>query len=149
MISKTLLLLAVWIGLTNTLDPQELMVGVIASLGVAYFFGGTGSLHLGATLWKYARFTPIFIPALIRSNLQVARIVLTPSLPINPGIVKLKTHLKNDYDKLLLANAITLTPGTLTLDLDGEDLYIHILDLKTTDTATLQKEIVEGFTVFS
>ena len=147
MISKTLLLLAVWIGLTHSLDPQELLVGVIASLGVAYFFGGNAPLHLGTILLKYARFTPIFIKALIQSNLQVARIVLTPSLPVNPGIVKLKTRLKNDYDKLLLANAITLTPGTITLDLDGEDIYIHVLNLKTKDKATLQKEIIEGFEV--
>jgi len=147
MITKALLLLAVWVGLTNSLDPQELIVGVIASLGVAYFFGGKEPFHLGATAIKYAKFTPVFIKALIQSNLQVARIVLTPSLPVNPGIVKLKTTLDNDYDKLLLANAITLTPGTITLDLDGEDIYIHILDLKTTDKATLQKEIIEAFEV--
>jgi len=147
MISKTLLLLTVWIGLTNTLDPQELLVGIIASLGVAYFFGGNTPLNLGTILLKYTRFTPTFIKALIQSNIEVARIVLTPSLPVNPGIVKLKTRLENDYDKLLLANAITLTPGTITLDLDGEDIYIHILDLKTTNKATLQKEIIEGFEV--
>ena len=147
MITKALLLLAVWVGLTNSLDPQELIVGVIASLGVAYFFGGKEPFHLGATAIKYVKFTPVFIKALIQSNLEVARIVLTPSLPVNPGIVKLKTTLDNDYDKLLLANAITLTPGTITLDLDGEDIYIHILDLKTTDKATLQKEIIEAFEV--
>jgi multicomponent Na+:H+ antiporter subunit E len=147
MIGKFILLYAVWIGLTNSFDPQELGVGAIISLGVAWFFGGREKLHLWTILLKYAKFSPTFIKAIVQSNLHVARIVLTPSLPVNPGIVKLKTTLKNDYDKLLLASAITLTPGTITIDLDGEDIYIHLLDLQTTDKETLQKEIIEPFEV--
>jgi multicomponent Na+:H+ antiporter subunit E len=147
MIGKFILLFAVWIGLTNSLSFQELGVGAVVSLAVAYLFGGDEKLNLWAIFLKYAQFTPVFIKALIQSNLQVARIVLSPSLPVNPGIVKLKTSLKNDYDKLILANAITLTPGTITLDLEGENIYIHILDLKTTDKATLQHDIIEAFEV--
>ncbi len=147
MIGTFLLLYAVWIGLTNSLDPQELAAGAVVSLGIAWFFGAREPMHLGTILLKYLRFAPTFIKALIASNLQVARIVLSPGLPVNPAIVKLKTTLSDDYDKLLLANAITLTPGTITIDLDGEDLYIHILDLKTTDKAILQKEIIEPFEV--
>jgi len=147
MTGKFILLFLVWVGLTNSLDIQELSIGVILSLGVAYFFGGEEKLHLGAVIIKYVKFAPIFIKALVQSNLEVAKIVLTPNLPINPGIVKLKTKLKNDYDKLILANAITLTPGTITMDLRGEDIYIHVLNLKTTDKETLQKEIIDSFEV--
>jgi multicomponent Na+:H+ antiporter subunit E len=147
MIGKSILLLAVWIGLTNSLDIQELGVGAAVSLGIAYFFAGEERFHLGSILLKYIRFAPTFIKALIQSNIEVARIVLSPSLPVNPGIVKLKTTLKNDYDKLLLANAITLTPGTITLDMEDDHLYIHILNLKTTDKDVLQKEIIEKFEV--
>jgi multicomponent Na+:H+ antiporter subunit E len=147
MIGKFILLFAVWIGLTNSLSFQELGVGAVVSLAVAYLFGGDEKLNLWAIFLKYAQFTPVFIKALIQSNLQVARIVLSPSLPVNPGIVKLKTSLKNDYDKLILANAITLTPGTITLDLEGENIYIHILNLKTTDKSTLQHDIIEAFEV--
>ena len=147
MIGKFILLFAVWIGLTNSLSFQELGVGAVVSLAVAYLFGGDEKLKLWAIFLKYAQFTPVFIKALIQSNLQVARIVLSPSLPVNPGIVKLKTSLKNDYDKLILANAITLTPGTITLDLEGENIYIHILNLKTTDKSTLQHDIIEAFEV--
>ncbi len=147
MLGKFILLFLVWIGLTNSLDLQELGVGFILSLGVAYFFGGSETLHLGRVTVKYLKFAPTFIKALIQSNIEVARIVLTPKLPINPGIVKLKTTLKNDYDKLILANAITLTPGTITIDLRGEDIYIHVLNLKTTDKETLQKEIIDSFEV--
>lgn len=147
MLGKFLLLYAVWIGLTNSLDVQELSVGMILSLGVAYLFGGSESLHLGRVIVKYLKFAPVFIKALIQANIEVAKIVLTPKLPINPGIVKLKTTLKNDYDKLILANAITLTPGTITIDLRGEDIYIHVLNLKTTDKEALQKEIIDSFEI--
>ncbi len=147
MIGKFILLFLVWIGLTNSLDFQELVVGAIVSFAIAYLFGSSQKLHLGAIIIKYMKFAPIFIKSLIQSNIEVAKIVLSPSLPINPGIVKLKTTLKNDYDKLLLANAITLTPGTITMDMRGEDIYIHVLNLKTTDKETLQKEIIDTFEV--
>lgn len=80
---------------------------------------------------------------MVESNIAVAKIVLNPKLPINTGIVKLKTSLTNDYDKLILANAITLTPGTITVELRGEDLYIHVLNLESMDREVLQQEIVE------
>ena len=96
MLGKFILLFLVWIGLTNSLDLQELSVGFILSLGVAYFFGGNETLHLGKVTVKYLKFAPTFIKALIQSNIEVARIVLTPKLSVNPGIVKLKTTLKND-----------------------------------------------------
>jgi multicomponent Na+:H+ antiporter subunit E len=147
MIGKTILLFAVWIGLTNSFDMQEMGVGLVLSLGVAYFFGGDEKLHLATVIIKYIKFAPKFIKALIQSNIAVAKIVLTPDLPINPGIIKLKTTLQNDYDKLILANAITLTPGTITIDLRGEDIYIHVLNLKTTDRHTLQRDIIESFEV--
>ena len=147
MLGKFILLFLVWIGLTNSLDLQELGVGFVIALGVAYFFGGSETLHLGRVMVKYLKFTPVFIKALVQANIEVAKIVLTPKLPINPGIVKLKTTLKNDYDKLVLANAITLTPGTITIDLRGEDIYIHVLNLKTTDKETLQREIIDSFEV--
>lgn len=56
--------------------------------------------------------------------------------------MKLKTILKSDSDKLLLANAITLTPGTITLELDGEDLYVHVLNITNENKEVLQQEIV-------
>jgi len=87
----------------------------------------------------------IFIVALIKSNLDVARRVLTPSLPINPGIVKFKTKLTTDYSKMVLANSITLTPGTLTVDVIDDTFYIHWIDVKTTDPEKAFTEIAEQF----
>ena len=70
-----------------------------------------------------------------------------PQLPINPGIVKVKTRLKSDTALTFLANSITLTPGTLTVDIDRDNgvLYIHWLNVKAKDVETATKIIVERF----
>ena len=143
MIVKFILLFLVWIGLTNSLEIQELIVGAVVALVVAKYFTKDEEVDLGKSLITYIKFTPIFLKNLVKSNIEVAKIVLSPSLPINTGIVKLKTKLTNDHDKLLLANAITLTPGTITLELDDNNLYVHVLNLDSLDRDVLQKEIVD------
>ncbi len=82
---------------------------------------------------------------LLKSNFNVARIVLTPGLPIQPGIVKFTTTLKSDMAKMLLANSITLTPGTLTVDIVGDTYYIHWLEVSTTTPEESYKAIGENF----
>jgi multicomponent Na+:H+ antiporter subunit E len=82
---------------------------------------------------------------MIKSNLDVAKRVVDPKLPINPGIVKVKTKLKSDIAKLALANSITLTPGTLTIDVSGQYFYIHWIDVKDTDVQKASEDIVAGF----
>ncbi len=144
MLGKFILLFLVWLGLTNSLALQELIVGAMVAFIVARLFTQNKEFDLKHIIIKYIKFMPLFFKNLIRSNIEVAKIVLNPKLPINTGIVKLKTTLKSDYDKLLLANAITLTPGTITLELEGDDLYIHVLDIRSQEREVLQKEIVDG-----
>jgi multicomponent Na+:H+ antiporter subunit E len=82
---------------------------------------------------------------LIKSNFDVARRVLTPALPIKPGIVEVKTKLKSKFARMLLANSITLTPGTLTVDVKDDSFFIHWIDVKNEDVEAASKEIVEKF----
>lgn len=146
MIGKFVLLFIVWIGLTNSLDPQELVVGAVAALGIVWFFTPRDqAIDWTAAALKYLRFAPVFFKELVRANIEVARIVLDPKLPINPGIVQLRTSLRDDHDKLLLANAITLTPGTLTLELREDVLFVHVLDMKDEDADALQARIIAPF----
>ena len=144
MIGKFILLFLVWIGLTNSLDVQELLVGAVVAFVVAKYFTKDDKMSLRGLTIKYLRFTPIFIKNLVQSNIEVAKIVLNPKLPINTGVVKLKTKLTDKHDKLILANAITLTPGTITLELDNNELYVHVLNMDSLDRDVLQLEIVDG-----
>ena len=143
MLGKFILLFLVWIGLTNSLDIQELLVGAVVAFVITRFFTPNREFNLKELIMKYIKFIPIFLKNLVQSNIAVAKIVLNPKLPINTGIVKLKTSLSSNQDKLILANAITLTPGTITVELRNNDLFIHILNIDSLDRSVLQKEIID------
>jgi multicomponent Na+:H+ antiporter subunit E len=70
---------------------------------------------------------------LVKSNLQVARIVLSPRLPISPTVVKIRAAAQDPLGQAILGNAITLTPGTVTLDDHEGELLVHCLVKETAD----------------
>jgi multicomponent Na+:H+ antiporter subunit E len=75
-----------------------------------------------------ARYAYSMIVEIVKANIHVALIVLNPKLPISPGIVRYKTPLKNTMSMVLLGNSITLTPGTLTLDIEHDNvMVVHAL----------------------
>ncbi len=125
-----IVLFLVWLFLTASTDPQELEMGLVLSLVIAAFTysifttRGLANLHPKRVAYAIA-YVPYFLWAMIVANLDVAYRVLHPKRPIRPGIVKCKTVLKTNPGKLALANSITLTPGTITLDVDGENYFIH------------------------
>jgi len=90
-------------------------------------------------------YIPVFIWKLVLANLDIARRVLSPKIPLNPGIVKIKTGLKGDFGKLTLANSITLTPGTLSIDVEDEYIYVHTVDVKGKNQAENQANISGPF----
>lgn len=90
-------------------------------------------------------YIPVFIWKLVLANFDVARRVLSPKIPLNPGIVKIKTDLQGDFGKLTLANSITLTPGTLSIDFEGDYLYVHTVDVKGLTEEENRKNISEPF----
>ena len=145
-----IVLFLIWVLYNNTFDPLVIGLGAILSLFVSIVFCG----H--CDVFGEFKFTPkafyytivylfVFVGELIKSNLDVARRVLSPSLPIRPGIVIVKTKLKSKMARLLLANSITLTPGTLTVDMVDDTLYIHWIDVKSDDIEIATKEIVSKF----
>ena len=145
-----LFLMIVWIAFTTSFAAQELIVGGIVTALISFF---TISLFTCCTLkilaptrlFYMSYYLVIFVRELIKSNFDVARRVLTPSLPINPGIVKFKSELPTDFAKMILANSITLTPGTLSIDVIDDTFYIHWIDVKTTNPEEAFTEIAETF----
>ncbi len=134
----TLVLWGLWILFTGTLDPQEVAVGSLLAVGIAlgthrrFTTAGLRNLAPGRLLCL-AAYLPYFTWQMIKANLDVAWRVLHPRRPLNPGIVRVKTRMTSDLGKMAVANSITLTPGTLTLEVDDDTLYIHWIDVKTTD----------------
>ena len=136
-------------------DIQSLLIGVLASLLVAILFGAkaltTKPGHLFSPLrmvWVVL-YLPVFFYYCIRANFQVMYLVLHPDMPIKPGIVKVKTKLTSDSGVTALANSITLTPGTLTVDVvNGNELYVHWLVVEDTDVDKATEKIVARFEYF-
>lgn len=125
-----------WLILTSFTDVREILVGFFASIVVSVvmkrFYGIRFDLKFPLRVVKFVFiYLPVFIWKMILANFDVAFRVLTPSLPLNPGFVKVKTELKRESSKLMLANSITLTPGTLTLDVKNDELCIHWIDVKS------------------
>jgi len=87
----------------------------------------------------------VFIVELIKANIDVTKRVLSPSLPINPGIVKVETQLKSKMARLILANSITLTPGTFTLEVHENTFYIHWIDVISADKDHATEKLVRKF----
>ena len=143
-------LLLFWVMLVNNLALDTLAIGVLVSLGIALLYPG------GLSFFTEFKMTPralvagflfygYFFRQLVRANLRLAAIVLSPDLPVRPGIVKIRTDLQSRMGRLMLANSITLTPGTLTVEVDGKWLYIHCVTLGAQDIEGATAEIAAGF----
>jgi multicomponent Na+:H+ antiporter subunit E len=149
-IALLLLLAASWLLIVSSVAAAELIAGAVAIVVIVLLTHRSRDLLGGLRMsLKALLFTPIYLMVflwqLIRSNLDIARRVLSPSLPINPGIVKVQTQLQSPMGKLILANSITLTPGTLTLDVEGNSLFVHWVDVKGSDVNEATQAIVAGF----
>ena len=143
-------LFVVWVLLNGTLAPATLGVGLLAAGLIVLLFSESLSVLSGwravpKSFTATAGFAGFFLKELVKANLQMAALVLNPALPIRPAIVRARTGLTDPVARLLLANAITLTPGTLSVDIDGEWLHVHWVVAKGTDSETATREIVAGF----
>lgn len=143
------ILFAVWVMLTDTSQQEMLLGGATAFLIVVLFrekiaLLGDVNLNPRSLMYMFV-YVYVFTLELFKSNVDVALRVISPKLPINPGIVKVRTTLKSPLGRAFLANSITLTPGTLTVEMKDEFFYIHWIDVASDDIEGATKEIVSNF----
>jgi len=145
-----IVMFVIWMAFTTSLEPAELITGAFVSLILAFFtnriFSCCGlKVLMPHKIIYFIQYFFIFIIALIKANFDIAKRVVSPKLPINPGIVEFKTKLTNGFARMVLANTITLTPGTLTIDVIKNTFYIHWIDVTSDDPEVVYKEIAESF----
>ena len=132
-----------WLLLDFSFKPEELIAGAVVSLAVALFSARFFIHEKAGWLFNPLRFLKLlgfwcvtFPVELWKANVDMARRCFTGCTNINPGIVKVPVDLKSDYGQAALANAITLTPGTMTLDIAEQEgqtyYYIHWIDVTAT-----------------
>ena len=123
-----------WLVLTWKMDAVNIGMGAAFSLLATMFFGELltvtpeRALHITRYFWLLY-YLPVFLWQMVKSNIDVAYRVLHPKMPINPGLIKITTGLKSDISKALLANSLSLTPGSTTVDIVGDQMYIHCIDV--------------------
>lgn len=143
-------LLIIWLLLNSSFNPVVVVSGIVVSAVIALFFCKSCDVFTAVRLTPKAflyslMFIVVFFKELFKSNLDVARRVLTPSLPIKPGIVEVKTKLKSKIGRIFLANSITLTPGTFTIEIHEDSLFIHWIDVKSENIEEDTKMLVHKF----
>ena len=139
-ISTFILCLGFWVLLTWSFEAQELAAGAVVSLAVALFSARFFIHEKAFWLFNPAKFFSllyyviiVFPVELVKANWDVAKRCYGGCKNVNPGIVKVPVDLRSDYGLSMLANSITLTPGTITMDVAEEDgqinYYIHWIDV--------------------
>lgn len=128
------LFLAAWIIFNGSITLEIFIFGVIIAAIVLAFMCKFMDYSLQKELNVYRKsiwflaYAVLLIREIIKANLAIIPRILTVEEEMDPIIVKFRTSLKSDFTKMLLANSITLTPGTITVDLEGDEYTIHCLD---------------------
>ncbi len=152
-ITTTLLLALSYLALTSNLEPLNIIVAVAVGFFVAVLVrpqrGVRSARDFGRSVIATIRYAGILIWDLIVSGIQVAGLVLRPSLPIKPGNVAIPSNFETDLGAALSAHAITLTPGEMVVEMDDDHyLYTHCLDATqaadyVTGAAEMRRELLD------
>jgi multicomponent Na+:H+ antiporter subunit E len=163
-----ILLLLFWAMLTwpEDLGPaylQDCGTGVVVALLVTWIMGGAEQTREGVNagqhrasrwlqpmryLWALA-YVFVLAAYIVKANVEVAYRVVHPAMPIRPGIVKVKTHLQRPWSRTALSNSITLTPGTLTVDIrDDGVMMVHWIYVRSLDEQEAARQILGRFEWF-
>lgn len=128
-----------WIFWSGKFDSFHLSLGVISCALVTfmshnlYIKSKKLSPKIILEAVRFVKYIPWLLYQIVLSNINVAYLVLSPSMPIDPKIIRYKTKLKSDVSLVIFANSITLTPGTITADIHEGEYYVHALSQKFAD----------------
>lgn len=136
--STFFILYGFWVLLSGHFDTFHLTLGAICSLLVAHIshdllFANVRVGDIRLVIIRFILYIPWLIRQIVSSNIHVASLALNPKMPIEPQILRFKTKLESDISWVVLANSITLTPGTITMDIKEGEFYVHALDKKVAE----------------
>ncbi len=118
-----------WFGMSFMTKPLILILGVISVALTVTLVGRLGLLDRETApyhrIFAFIRYAPWLIGEIIKSNWKVLKAILSPELDIHPTLVKVRTTCKSDLAKVVFANSITLTPGTVTLRVEDDFMLVH------------------------
>jgi multicomponent Na+:H+ antiporter subunit E len=133
-----MLLTFIWFAANSSLALESVITGALIAAVLAYVltrkYEAWADIRFSpARLHHFIKYSGVFVVELVRANINMMRYVFARHIDINPGIVEIKTKLKTPVGRLALASSIALTPGSLVIDMAGDSMFIHWLEVKTTD----------------
>lgn len=137
-----LLLALAWMALTGQFDPVNFVAGfILAALLLRLVLSNSARRSYFSRGSRLFRFVLFFLKEMILANLRVAITVLSPRLRISPALIEIPLEARSDLSISLLANLITLTPGTLTLDISNDRRVIFVHTMYAEDTEEFKRSI--------
>jgi multicomponent Na+:H+ antiporter subunit E len=131
-------LFVLWLVLSASYDLAHVVLGAIVALIVAWI-NPIGTPYARRFLWLRAMgYAPWLFWRVVKSGLHVSRLILHPALPIKPELIHHKTNLSSEGELVVLGNSITLTPGTITVEVKPGELIVHAID------ASAQEDLISG-----
>lgn len=146
----SILLLLFWLLITFSLSVENIIVGAVAAILTTLIFGK----HFVNSLYKLLQparyfwaliYLFIFTWEVLKANFDVAYRVIHPAMPIKPGIVKVPLEVQSDIARTMLANSITMTPGTIAVDIIGDYIYVHWIYVRTENPEEYTREVSGRF----
>jgi len=131
-----LIMFAFWLLLSGKFDLFHISAGIVSSLAVSLLSNKlvisnpTDRGGITIEVYRFLRYTLWLIYQIFVSGIDVTKRVFKVKMPINPGIIKCRPMLQSDVALTILANSITLTPGTMTLDISDGEIFIHCLAIE-------------------
>ena len=146
-LAAAVVLTVVYILWTGSTEPTDMAVFACVSVVASALFvkGGIFPRPGIRPLAYAAAYVPYLLFEIVKANFDVASRIVRPRVPLNPGIVRAKTRLKTRIGRAALANSITLTPGTLSVEIKGDILYIHWIDVRGGGGEEEAEGIIQGF----
>jgi len=143
-----------WMLLSGEFSLILILSGVVSSLLVAYLSHdlliGKADIKLNAVrILRFIKYLPWLMWQIVLANFDLAYRTLHPKMPIDPGIIGFKNELKTEMGVVTLANSITLTPGTVTIEANEDEFIVHAIAMGAAEslmTGEMQKrvKIIEG-----
>jgi multicomponent Na+:H+ antiporter subunit E len=139
-----------WLLITLSLSLANIITGIVAAGATTLLFGKYFVTRVGLFLepqrygWLVV-YIFIFLWECIKANFDVAYRVLHPAMPIKPGIVKVELGIKTDLARTMLANSITMTPGTIAVDVIGDVMFVHWIYVSSDDPNVYSRKVSGRF----
>ena len=136
---KTMGFFLIWLLLSASFDLFHVGLGLVAAFGVAWFNTDRSASRFTILQLRIVWYFLWLVGRILQSGFHLSVLILHPALPIDPKLIRYRTKLREEAGIVLLGNSITLTPGTITAEINSQELLVHAMDDKSADDVTSQR----------